>query len=57
MELRGYCVKCRAKKVMKDAREVAMKNGRLAAKGTCSHCGTRMFKFLPNLDKPEPGRN
>jgi len=32
---------------MKDAEEVAMKNGRLAAKGTCPNCGTGMFKFLP----------
>jgi hypothetical protein len=32
---------------MKDAKEVTLKNGRLAAKGTCPVCGTGMFKFLP----------
>ena len=50
MELQAYCVKCRTKKVMKDAKEVTMKNGRLAAEGTCPDCGTRMFKFLPKKE-------
>jgi ssDNA-binding Zn-finger/Zn-ribbon topoisomerase 1 len=47
VQVQAYCVKCRGKKIMKDAKEVTMKNGRLAAKGTCPDCGTRMFKFLP----------
>ena len=47
LAVEGYCVKCRAKRVMKDAKEVTMKNGRMAAKGTCPKCGTGMFKFLP----------
>jgi tartrate dehydratase alpha subunit/fumarate hydratase class I-like protein len=47
MEVEGYCVKCRQKRAMKNAKEVIMKNGRLAAKGTCPVCGTGMFKFLP----------
>ncbi len=47
MNVEAYCVKCRSKRLMKDAKEVTMKNGRLAAKGTCPHCDTRMFKFLP----------
>ena len=42
----GYCVRCRQKRVMKDAKEVTMKNGRQAAKGTCPVCGNEMFKFL-----------
>ncbi|MEK6732779.1 MAG: DUF5679 domain-containing protein, partial [Candidatus Omnitrophota bacterium] len=29
----GYCVKCKAKKEMKDAKEVTMKNKRKAMKG------------------------
>jgi hypothetical protein len=32
---------------MEDAKGVTMKNGRLAAKGTCPNCATGMFKFLP----------
>jgi len=47
VQVQGYCVKCRAKKVITDAKEVTMKNGRLAAKGTCPDCGTGVFKFLP----------
>jgi hypothetical protein len=42
----GYCVKCKAKREMKDAKESTMANGRKAMKGTCSKCGTGMFKIL-----------
>ena len=43
----GYCVKCKAKREMKDAEQVTMKNGRPAMKGSCSQCGTGMYKILP----------
>jgi Zn finger protein HypA/HybF involved in hydrogenase expression len=42
----AYCVKCKAKKVMVDAKEVTMKNKRNAMKGKCPDCGTGMFKIL-----------
>ncbi len=42
----GYCVKCKAKREMKDPEEVEMKNKRKAMKGTCTKCGTKMFKIL-----------
>lgn len=41
----GYCVRCKAKKEMQDAKEVTMKNGRKALKGKCV-CGTGMYKIL-----------
>jgi RNase P subunit RPR2 len=41
----GYCMKCRAKREMKDTKEITMKNGRPATKGTCPSCGTKMFKI------------
>ncbi len=44
--MEGYCLKCKAKKEMKDAEEVTMKNGRKAMKGKCLNCGTGMFKIL-----------
>ncbi|MBU4343774.1 MAG: hypothetical protein KJ902_02285 [Candidatus Omnitrophica bacterium] len=44
----GYCVKCKAKKEMNDAKEVTMKNGRKAMKGKCPSCGTNMFCILGN---------
>ncbi len=52
----GYCVKCKAKKEMKDGQEVQMpaKGGttRPAMKGVCPECGTGMFKILSSK-KPE----
>ena len=41
----GYCVKCKKKQEMKDAKEVTLKNGRKAVKGTCPACSTKMFKI------------
>jgi Domain of unknown function (DUF5679) len=41
----GYCVKCKAKREMKGEKAVIMKNGRNALTGTCSVCGTKMFKI------------
>jgi len=47
----GYCVKCKEKREIKEPVEVAMpaKGGktRPAVKGTCTACGTGMFKILP----------
>jgi len=42
----AYCVKCKAKKEMKDAKEVTMKNKRKAMKGKCPACGTGMYRIL-----------
>ena len=41
----GWCMKCKAKREMKNATKVIMKNGRPAMKGECSKCGTKMFKI------------
>ena len=50
MATEAYCVKCKAKRDMKDEKEVEMngKGGkkRAALKGTCPTCGTGMFKIL-----------
>lgn len=46
----GYCVKCKTKKEMKDAKEVEFKGKggikRMALTGTCVTCGTKMYKIL-----------
>lgn len=42
----GYCVKCKAKREMKDSQEVTMKNGRKAVKGKCPECNTGMYRIL-----------
>ncbi len=46
-EIKAYCMKCKAERVVKDPQIVTTKNGRTAAQGTCPVCGTKMFKFLP----------
>jgi len=46
----AYCVKCKAKREMKDEKEVEMKGKggmkRRALKGECPTCGTKMFRIL-----------
>ena len=44
-EVEGYCVKCRSKKEIKDAKQITMKNGRPATEGVCPDCGTKIFKI------------
>lgn len=41
----GYCVKCKAKREIQDAKEITMKNGRPATQGLCPVCGTKIFKI------------
>ena len=46
----AYCVKCKAKREMNEAEEVAMKGKggteRRAMKGKCPECSTTMFRIL-----------
>jgi len=46
----AYCVKCKAKKEMKDEKEVSFKakggKQRSAMSGTCPDCGTKMFRIM-----------
>jgi len=44
-KMQAYCMKCRAKSEMKNAKSMTMKNGRPATQGICSVCGTRMFRM------------
>jgi len=43
--MQGYCVKCRAKREIQEARSVTMKNGRPATQGTCPNCKSKMFRI------------
>ncbi len=43
--MQAYCMKCRKKREMKNAKAVKMKNGKPATKGVCSVCGTNMFRI------------
>ena len=42
----GYCVKCRQKRPMRDARQIMTANHRKAIQGKCSICGTKMRRFI-----------
>ncbi|WP_126595318.1 DUF5679 domain-containing protein [Dictyobacter aurantiacus] len=42
----AYCMKCRARRGMKDARRIVTKNNRSAMEGICPVCGTRLFRFI-----------
>ena len=50
-EIKAYCMKCKAERVIQNVQIVTTKNGRPAANGTCPVCGTKMFKFLPSSYK------
>lgn len=47
----GFCVKCKAKKEIKDPQVVSIKgkggSERKAVTGACPTCGTKIFKILP----------
>jgi len=45
-EMEAYCVKCKRKEPMIDAKEITTKNGRKAMSGKCAICGTKMMKFV-----------
>lgn len=51
MAQEAYCVRCKAKRGMKDPKEVSFKGkggtARKAMSGACEKCGTKMFRILP----------
>ena len=44
--MEGYCLKCKAKKEMKEANEITMKNGRKAMKGKCYNASLNSDHWL-----------
>jgi len=43
--MQAYCMKCRAKREIKNAKNITMKNGRPATQGSCPVCGTKVFRI------------
>jgi hypothetical protein len=43
--VQAYCVKCKAKREIKDAKKITMKNGKPATQGVCPVCGTKIFRI------------
>jgi hypothetical protein len=46
--MQAYCVKCRAKREIKNIKSIIMKNGQPATQGMCPVCGTKMFRIGKN---------
>jgi hypothetical protein len=44
--MEGYCVKCKAKKELKDPAVNMTKKGGFMAKGKCPDCGTTMCRIM-----------
>lgn len=42
----GYCLKCKKHRIINNAKEDKIKNGRPVLKGECIVCGTKMMKFI-----------
>lgn len=45
-KIKGYCMKCKAHRMMKEAKKVKTKNDRNMMRGICPVCGTGMAKFV-----------
>jgi hypothetical protein len=43
--MEAYCMKCKTKREMSNAKQIKMKNGRPATQGQCPVCSTKMFKI------------
>ncbi len=41
----AYCVKCKAKREVKNPQNIKMKNGKPALSGLCPVCGTKVFRI------------
>ena len=46
MNAKGYCLKCKTKRIIENGREVVMKNSMNAIKGKCGACATTIFKII-----------
>jgi rRNA maturation endonuclease Nob1 len=50
MDFEGYCVKCKQKRPIKNAKVETTANGRRMAKGACPVCGTTVTRFLSSKE-------
>jgi len=41
--MQAYCLKCRRKREMKNAKAITLRNGKPATQGVCPVCGTKMY--------------
>ncbi|MCZ6614629.1 MAG: DUF5679 domain-containing protein [Chloroflexi bacterium] len=41
----AYCLKCKTKREIRQPVQVALDNGKPSTRGTCSVCGTKVFRL------------
>ena len=41
----AYCMKCKKRIDIKDAKQITLVNGQAAVQGTCPTCGTKVFRI------------
>jgi hypothetical protein len=46
MSEKGYCFKCKTKRVIENGKKVKMKNSIYAIRGKCGRCFTTIFKII-----------
>lgn len=58
-DMEGYCVKCKAKREIKDAVPGFNKRGSAVVSGTCPVCGTKIYRIgrTPLHDGMEAPKN
>jgi len=44
-KVEAYCMKCKEKRVMLNAHEITMKDGRISVHGDCAVCGSQLFRM------------
>jgi DNA-directed RNA polymerase subunit RPC12/RpoP len=45
VSMQAYCMKCRKKVEIQNAKSITMKNKRPATQGVCPKCGTKVFRI------------
>jgi hypothetical protein len=51
--MKAYCFKCRKQRNVKNVEHLLLGSGRRAIKGICSHCETKVYSILKDVE-PEP---
>jgi hypothetical protein len=46
-KIKGYCLKCKKRRVMKDPHQFTTKNKRCIIRGVCPKCGANVITFTP----------
>jgi hypothetical protein len=48
--MNAYCFKCQRKREINNPEPILLRNGRPALRGTCSTCGTKVYRFRKDIE-------